>query len=228
MESPSSDEDEAGSKAPPAPPKQAPAPKVRLSKTVLVCQPTFEEEIVVPKLKKQKVERSYSPLRLSIASKSTIHGVLESMEAMGFDIKIYPLNYAMRFVGNVTIVPCHAYRHGSPAENFQVQEKGGWDPGKAELDGFAVLAWEIAEDLVANDRHGAVIASDVGGDAVKLLTGCVSQAIRRLVSKEVATKIVGSRAIQPSSKNPYLCNIYKSFGSWTKVTARSEISKCIA
>jgi hypothetical protein len=228
METPSSDEDEIESKAPPAPPKQPPVPKVRLSKTVLVCQPTFEDELVVPKLKKPKVEKSYSPLRLSIASKSTIHGVIESMESMGYTINIYGLNYAMRFTGNVTVVPCHAYRNGSPAENFDVQEKGDWDPGKAELDGFAVLAWEIAEDLVNNDRHGAVIVSEQGGEAVKLLAGCVCQAVRRLVSKDAAIKIVGSRAIQPSSKNPDLCKIYKSFGSWTKVTARAEISKCIA
>jgi hypothetical protein len=150
------------------------------------------------------------------------------MEAMDYVINVYPLNYAMRFVGNVTVVPCHAYRQGSPAENLDVQEKGGWDPGKAELDGFAVIAYEIAEDLVNNDRHGAVIVSDNGGDAVKLLAGCVCQAVRRLASKDAATKIIGTRAIQPSSKNPDLCKIYKSFGSWTKVTARAEISKCIA
>ena len=230
MEAPSDESEPESNK--PSLPKPAAKPSVRLSKTVLVDQPTFDsdDDLVVPKKKQCVVAEKVRPaVRLAIASKSTIHGVLEAMESMDYVINIYPLNYAMRFTGNVNVVPCHAYRNGSPAENYDVQEKGGFEPGKAELDGFAVLAYEIAEDLVANKCHAAVIVSELGGDAVRLLAGCASQAIRKIASRETAATIIGSRAVQPSAKATELCKISKMFGaSWTKITARAEISKFIA
>ena len=90
---------------------------------------------------------------------------------------------------------CSARKGGSGAGRWLVASRRLLRSSTAELDGFAVLAWEVAEELVANDRQGAVIVSEHGADAVKLLAGCVSQAVRRLASKEVAAKIVGSRAI---------------------------------
>ena len=202
------------------------ATKPRSSKTVVVAQPSFDDDLVVPKAKKAKVATPPLHVRLAIASKSTIHGVVERMESMDFDISVYPLNYALKFVKGIDVVRTYVYRGGSPAENYNVDEKGGgWEPGKAELDGFAILAWDIAEAMISDDRRAVIVVSDLGGDAAKLLAGCAAQATRRLASKDAATRMVGSRAIRPSPKAVDLLKIYTNFASWTKIQARGEISK---
>ena len=199
-----------------------------LSKTVVVSskQPTFDEELVVPAAKKRKSVVKTSS-RLKIASKNSFYGVLESMESEDCHVKVYPLNYGLRFrCADVEIVNCFAYRNGFEAENLDVcEEKGGhFDPGKAELAGFAVLAYEIAEDLIET-KNVAIIASFSGGDAAKLLFEMVKTAVRRIVGSTKVTEIIGRQAPKPKSKE--LQNICQKFSKMSKTVARVELAACV-
>jgi hypothetical protein len=211
-------------------------------KTVVVStkveQPTFgdtddELGVTTQAIKKQKVEKKKSPPapkthRLQIASRNTIHGVLQEMDCMGHTVRVYPLNYTIKASGSdVEIVPCHAYRKGSPAENYDVDEKDGWDPGHAEMEGIAVLAYEIAEWLCENEGNAVVVVSNHCGDATRLLAGCAAQAVRRLLGKtsKEASAIVGSQASKPRSS--VLKKVYEDFGKWTKITARANITSML-
>jgi hypothetical protein len=121
------------------------------------------------------------------------------------------------------MVNCFAYRNGFEAENLDVcEEKGHFDPGKAELAGFAVLAYEIAEDLIET-KNVAIIASFSGGDAVKLLCEMVATAVRRIAGTKV-TEIIG-RAPKPKSKE--LQNICQKFSKMSKTVARVELAACV-
>lgn len=201
-----------------------------LSKTVVVSskQPTFDEELVVPAAKKRKTSVVKTSSRLKIASKNSFYGVLESVESEDCHVKVYPLNYGLRFrCADVEMVNCVAYRNGFEAENLDVcEEKGGhFDPGKAELAGFAVLAYEIAEDLIETN-HVAIIASFSGGDAVKLLCEMVATAVRRIAGSARAAQIIGRRQA-PKPKSKELQNICQKFSKMSKTVARVELAECV-
>lgn len=209
-----------------------------MPKTILVSsevqQPTFgdtDDELGVTKQprKKQKAESKKAKVlntrRLQIASRSTIHGVLEQLDCMGYKIRVYPLNYAIKVSGVAAeVVPCHTYRKGSPAEDYDVaEEKDGWDAGHAEMEGIAVLSYEIAEWLCEDETNSVVVVSNVCGDAARLLAGCTAQAVRRVLGKtsESTTEIIGSQASKP--RCALLRKVYEDFGKWTKITARANI-----
>ena len=191
-------------------------------------QPTFEDDLIIYAKKRPKTTVAKKNSRLNIASKNSFYGVLESFESEDLHVRVYPLNYGMSFrCADVEVVPCYAIRKGVEAENLDVcEEKGDFEPGKAELDGFAVLAYEIAEDLVENPSHIAIIASFAGGDAVKLLAGLVTIAVRKIViGNGAASKIVGYNPIKPKSADlKDLCN---KFSRMSKTVSRAELSACI-
>ena len=189
-------------------------------------QPTFEDDLIIYAKKRPKTTAVKKTSRLNIASKNSFYGVLESFESEDLHVRVYPLNYGMSFrCADVEVVPCYAIRKSAEAENLDVcEEKGDFEPGKAELDGFAVLAYEIAEDLVENPSHIAIIASFAGGDAVKLLAGLVNIAIRK-IDNSAACKIVGYNPIKPKSAN--LKNLCDKFSKMSKTVSRAGLSACI-
>ena len=195
----------------------------------LAVQPTFgdtDDELGItdrsekkPIAKKQKKIEA-SPKRLSFASESTMCSKIDALVSMGHTVLIYPMNYSISPVGNANLVECHAYRNGVQAENLDVDERTSYEPGRAELTGIAVLAYEIAETLTDDDSVAVVVVSKKGGNAARLLAGCAALAVRRIASPDKAKSIVGGHAPQPTGE---LKKIYDAFPKWSKVTAPHEI-----
>jgi len=215
----------------------APKPAIRtfvrsilLGPTLAIDQPTFgdtDDELgatdsvgrPTPAAKKQKRPAK----RLEFASESNLASKLDDLAANGHSISIFPMNYStgQHAIGSADVVACFAYRNDAPAENLEVvDETKLWEPGRAELAGIAVAAFEIAEILTTDDTSAVVVVSKKGGNAAKLLAGCAAQAVRRLVSREHAKSIIGSYAPQPTGD---LKRIYEAFPKWTKITAPHEI-----
>ena len=194
-------------------------------------------------VKRQKTSRSrpLPPKRLHVTSRSAFYSLFEECDSAGFEIAVWVLNTSIRLPTAVTPMPCHAYRQDSPCENLDVDERvtpeaqrkkmrkegteadilDGWDPGRADLAGIAVAAWEIADYVVQDELNVAVVVSHAGGDAAKLLAGCAAQAIRRLATAEEARAVIGTEAPQP--KKEQFKRIYKAFSRWTRTTAHHEI-----
>lgn len=195
-----------------------------------------------PTVKRQKLKaKQQTSKRLFVASASSFHAVYEDLDSRGYSIAAWPLNNSIRLPSDVTLMPCHAYRNGTPCENLDVDERvatkaqkkkakddacgddfqDGWDPGRADLAGIAIAAYEIADYILDDEDNAAVVVSELGGDATKLLVGCAAQAIRRIGTPEEAKKIFGSTIDHPAK--PQFKKISTSFANWTRVTAQVEI-----
>ena len=215
----------------PKPAKRTFVRTILLGPTLAVAQPTFgdtDDELGVsdcddrpnPTVKKQKRPAK----RLDFASESNLAAKLDALACNGRSVFVFPMNYATgnRAAGIAHVVECFAYRNGVQAENLDVvDETKEWEPGRAELAGIAVAAFEIAEILTTDDTSAVVVVSKKGGNAAKLMAGCAAQAVRRLGSQEQAKSIVGGYAPQPVGA---LKRIYESFPKWTKTTAPHEIT----
>ena len=194
-------------------------------------------------VKRQKTGKSkpLPPKRLHVTSRSAFYSLFEECESAGYNVAVWVLNTSIRLPTTVMPMPCHAYRNDSPCENLDVDERvtpkaqakkmrkdgtecdilNGWDPGRADLAGIAVAAWEIADHVVQYELNVAVVVSDAGGDAAKLLAGCAAQAIRRLATAEEAKSVIGAEA--PQATKEQFKKIYKAFSRWTRTTAPHEI-----
>lgn len=200
----------------------------------LAVQPTFgdtDDELGItensqhkPSIAKKQKKIEAPPKRLSFASESTLYSKIDALVSIGYTVLVYPMNWRVcRWgIGSASVVECHVYRNGIQAENMDVEDyhASPWEPGRAELAGIAVLAYEIAETLTHDDAVAVVVVSKKGGNAVRLLAGCAALAVRRIASPEKSKSIVGAYAPQPTGK---LKKIYDAFPKWTKITAPHEI-----
>lgn len=117
-------------------------------------------------------------------------------------------------------LPMSAFGKEGPLPPDTWPRKDVWEPGAAELAGIAVHAYEIADYLLASKRNAVIVVSKKGGNAPKLLAGCVAQAVRKLATRDEAIAIVGHRAPYPTGE---LVRIYDAFPKWTRITAPHEI-----
>ena len=177
--------------------------------------------------KKQKTPQKKIEPRLAFASSGTIHGVFDAVTVAGFHTMAFALNYGVNTPCNKT--PLYVYRNGSPAENFDVVEpkkskskQDQFEPGRAELVGIAVAAFEIAEFLVEDEQNAAIVVSKEGGDAARLVAACVAQVVRRQVVGAATAQAIVGRSTQPA--HPGLKKLVNKFKTWSKSTAKFEIA----
>lgn len=194
-------------------------------------------------VKRQKTSKAKErpPERIYVVSRTEFYATYEKLGSAGYDLAVWTLNHSVRLPSDVTPMACFAYRNDSQCENLEVDERvtpaaqrkkleadgraeesmNGWEPGRADLAGIAVAAWEIADYVVKDDMNVAIVASEIGGDAAKLLGGCAAQAVRRMATAEEAKAIIGTEAPQP--KKEQFRKIYRKFRDWTRTTAAHEI-----
>jgi len=174
---------------------------------------------IAKKEKKEPVAR-----RLFVSSEGVLLTKVDELVLNDYNVAIVPMNYSIshrtQLPNGAHYMDCHAYRQDSPAENFDVVETGNaWEPGAAELAGIAVTAYEIAEFLVESERNSVIVVSK-RGNAPKLLVGCASQVVRKLVPRGEAASIIGHQAPHLTGE---LKKVYEAFPKWTRVTAPHEI-----
>jgi len=178
-------------------------------------QPTWDSDDEIDfkhEAKRRKsVKRSHVQPRLAAASFNAAKTEIKKMVDEGYNVFFVPLNTGFKSSDATPI----------DVGKVDVEESkdGAWrSPTRTELK-YASEAIETATNMLLQDEKTAcLVISTHGGDAARLVAGCIAKATKK------TEKGLTVGTIPPPSSNPALA-IHQSYSRWTRITARAEILK---
>jgi hypothetical protein len=195
-------------------------------------QPTWsseEEEEAPPRKarKAEKPEKIEQVPRLEAVSAAMLTSAVLKHEDLDRRVIVFPLNHSIRGASNADLRWAMESRNCTPTVHFNVlEDKHGYEPGVDELQGMAITAYEIADEIIEDERVAVVVTSSKGKDAPLFLAALAAKALGRLDKKAAKRALGGKRVKMP--RDAVLKRLVTKFSGWSRVTAPHAIaSNCV-